>query len=267
MNTWFNGQVLSKVEVRSPTPTSKELVPMGAGPLPLIEDDEDLVPLLRQASNEELDPLVAYIVKKGGVTAQLYLTRSYREHSVSGNHKMYADDIAAEIQKFGANTFWSHAFRKGRGKKYRKILRKVARRCGVKAGSWNETAEIEENVLAAVLSKAYDRMTIEDRHEVLNTLRIHGLPGAGALVATGALQAAIQAGGDLHLTSWQSSWPTVWQMKCWGMDSRSLRTRALRNPLHCLPGRLAGRSTPCGAASLSPDLHTGLRYPAWCRSQ
>ena len=111
-------------------------------------------PLLRQASNEELEPLVRYIVEKGGVTAQIDRTRAFRQHSPSGNHQMYADDIAAEIQKFGANTFWSQAFRNGRGTKYRNILKSVAKRCGVKAGFWDETVEIEERVLVAVLSKA-----------------------------------------------------------------------------------------------------------------
>ncbi len=154
-----------------------------------------IVPLLRQASNEELGPLVEYIVGKGGVTAQLQRTQTYKQHSVNADHSKYADDIAAEIQKFGANTFWSHAFREGRGIEYRKILRDVAKRCGVKAGSGDETAEIEERVLGAVLSKAYEQMTEEQRQELLETVKIHKLPGAGGPVAAGALQTAIQAAG------------------------------------------------------------------------
>jgi uncharacterized protein YaaW (UPF0174 family) len=108
---------------------------------------------------------------------------------------MYADDIAAEIQKFGANTFWSQAFRNGRGKRYRKILKSVAKRCGAKAGLWDETAKIEERVLVAVLSKAYEGMTKEQRQEMLETLRIHKLPGTGGPVTAAALQTAIQATG------------------------------------------------------------------------
>jgi uncharacterized protein YaaW (UPF0174 family) len=174
---------------------SKELVASGTESLPLIEDDEDLVPLLRQASNEELAPLVQYIVKKGGITAQLEGTRAYKQYSPSGDHRMYADDIAAEIQKFGANTFWSQGFRNGRGKKYGKILKSVAKRCGVRAGVGDETAEIEERVLVAVLTKAYEGMTKEQRQEMLKTLRVRKLPGAGGPVTAGVLQAAIQAAG------------------------------------------------------------------------
>jgi hypothetical protein len=87
-------------------PSKNVLVPNGTRSLPLIENDEDLVPLLRQATNEELEPLVKYIIAKGGVTAQLQRTQKYRQHSASGNHRMYADDIVAEIQKFGA-CLWS----------------------------------------------------------------------------------------------------------------------------------------------------------------
>jgi uncharacterized protein YaaW (UPF0174 family) len=171
------------------------LVSAGTGPLPLIEDDEDLVPLLRQASNEELAPLVKYIVEKGSLTAQLHRTRAYKQYSGAGDHHMYADDIAAEIQKFGANTFYSHLFRDGRGKKYRKILGSVAKRCRVKAHLWHETAKVEELVLAAVLSKAYERMTDEQRKEVLESLKIHKVPGGGGPLTAAALQAAVQAAG------------------------------------------------------------------------
>jgi uncharacterized protein YaaW (UPF0174 family) len=179
----------------STTSPTDALIPTGTGPLPLIEDDHDLVPLLRQASNEELEPLVQYIVEKGGVTAQIDRTRAFRQHSPTGNHQMYADDIAAEIQKFGANTLWSQAFRNGRGTKYRNILKSVAKRCGVKAGFWDQTVEIEERVLVAVLSKAYEEMTEEQRQEMLGTLRIHKLPGAGGPATAAALQTAIQATG------------------------------------------------------------------------
>jgi uncharacterized protein YaaW (UPF0174 family) len=184
--------------VTSPAPAAlpiSALVSNGNGPLPLIEDDGDLVPLLRQASNEELGPLVEYIIGKGSVTAQLQRTQRYRQYSVSRDHSKYADDIAAEIQKFGANTFWTNTIRKGRGIKYRKIVREVAKRCGVKAGLWDETAEIEERVLAAVLSRAYEEMTNEQRRELLDTLKIQRLPGVGGPVAAGALQAAIRAAG------------------------------------------------------------------------
>jgi hypothetical protein len=96
-------------------PIFKEPAPAGTQQLPLIEDDKDLVPLLRQASNDELDPLVKYIIENGGTTTQLSRTQRYRLYSASGDHRKYADDIAAEIQRFGANTFRTAVVRNGRG--------------------------------------------------------------------------------------------------------------------------------------------------------
>ena len=81
------------------------------------------------------------------------------------------------------------------GKKYRSILKKVAKRCGAKAGWCDKTTEIEERVLIAVLGKAYDKMTESERRELLETLQINELPGAGGPVVAGTLQAAIQAAG------------------------------------------------------------------------
>jgi uncharacterized protein YaaW (UPF0174 family) len=176
-----------------PIPISKELAPTGTQRLPLIEDDEDLVPLLRQASNDELGPLVKYIIEKGGVTARLGRTERYRQYSASGDHSKYADDIAAEIQRFGANTVWTAAVREGRGIKYRKILGRMAKRYGVKARLWDETVAIEERVLLAVLSKSNGRMTEEQRQELLATLKIQRLPGVGGPAVAGELQAAFAA--------------------------------------------------------------------------
>jgi uncharacterized protein YaaW (UPF0174 family) len=174
-------------------PISKEPAPAGTQRLPLIEDDEDLVPLLRQASNDELDPLVKCIIEKGGVTAQLGRTQRYRLYSASGDHRKYADHIAAEIQRFGANTVRTAAVREGRGIKYRKILAHMAKRCGVKARRWDETVAIEERVLLAVLSKSYEGMTEEQRQELLATLKINRLPGVGGPDIAGALQVAFAA--------------------------------------------------------------------------
>jgi uncharacterized protein YaaW (UPF0174 family) len=176
-----------------PIPISKEPAPAVTQQLPLIEDDKDLVPLLREASNDELDPLVKYIIENGGTTTQLSRTQRYRLYSASGDHSKYADDIAAEIQRFGANTVPTATVRNGRGIKYRKILGQMAKRCGVKARFCDETAAIEERVLLEVLSKSYERMTEEQRQKLLATLKIQRLPGIGGPDVAGDLQAALAA--------------------------------------------------------------------------
>lgn len=137
------------------TPYHSTVIAWGTGSLSLIAGDQDLVPLLRQASNEELAPLVEYIVKKGGITAQLRHTRNYKLNFPKGNPRAYADNIAAEIQNFGGNSIFTHVFRKGCGKKYRKVLKEVAKRCGVSAGLWASTAEVEDSRAMRAWSKAW----------------------------------------------------------------------------------------------------------------
>ena len=107
------------------------LVLKGTGPLPLIEDDP-LVELLGKATNEELAPLVEILCTKGGVMCQLARTASYRNNQP--NHQAYVRDIAAEIQKFGANTLKTQLVRGGKGVPYDQIVRDVAGRVGVKSG-------------------------------------------------------------------------------------------------------------------------------------
>jgi uncharacterized protein YaaW (UPF0174 family) len=179
--------------VSPPISISEELASTRTERLAFIEDDEDLVPLLRQASNDELDPLVKYIIEKGGTSARLSRTQRYRLYSANDDHSKYADDIAAEIQRFGANTVRTAVVPNSRGINYRKILGQMAKRCGVKARFWDETAAIEERVLLAVLSKSYEGMTEEQRQKLLATLKIQRLPGVGGPDVAGALQAAFAA--------------------------------------------------------------------------
>lgn len=183
----------SVVPAPATLPPPDALAPTGTGPLPLIEDDADLVPLLRAATADELAPLVDYILQKGRLTAQLPHTAAFRQNFP--NHTAYADDISAEIQKFGANTLTTHLLRDGRGLPYRAILEKVARRVGVKAKPAEPVSDIEERILAAVLSQAWDQMSPEQRHELLTTLHIHDVPGLRAPLTAAALQAAIHSAG------------------------------------------------------------------------
>ena len=89
---------------------SKELVASGTEPLPLIEDDEDLLPLLRQASNEELDPLVKYIVDSdvvSGKGADRILRVPERDHQEMCGIALYAAQRAGPIVAGGRAVVWN----------------------------------------------------------------------------------------------------------------------------------------------------------------
>jgi uncharacterized protein YaaW (UPF0174 family) len=175
--------------------SARDLVQTGTGPLPLIGDDMDLVPLLQQASNEELAPLVEYILNKGGWSAELDATIVFKKHYP--NHRMYADDIAAEIQMFGANTLTSDLLRKGRGVRYREIVGDVAKRCDVRSQWGAKVEDIESGIIEAVLTRACPAMTLDECKIILSSLKVHEVPGLKGAASIGALQAAIQAGGFL----------------------------------------------------------------------
>ena len=146
--------------------------------LPLIEDDQDLVPLLRAATNEQLDPLVGYIIKKGPFfpfltskfpffTSKLDKTEAYERFRP--NHSMYVDDIAAELQRYGGNTIPNIG--RGHGVPYRVICCDVAAQLGASYPEEASVADIELHILVRVIERAWDRMDEKERAEFWKFLR------------------------------------------------------------------------------------------------
>jgi uncharacterized protein YaaW (UPF0174 family) len=162
---------------------AERLVLKGTGPLPLIADDP-LVELLGKATNEELAPLVEILCTKGGVMCQLARTASYRNNNP--NHQAYVRDIAAEIQKFGANTLKTQLLRSGKGVPYEQIVRDVAGRVGVKSAE-KSTREIEREIVTKLLMETYETMAPEQRRELLLSLKIRDRK---LLLAPGGVEAA-----------------------------------------------------------------------------
>lgn len=126
----------------------------------LRESDEDLLPLLRRCSSSELDNLVGYITGKGGVSCQLKNLEIYKENFP--NHSKYADEIAAEIQKFGGNTIFN-ILRKGKGALYSQIACDVASRLKIKTDKNADIEEIETKILLKVLELSWDKMSPEEK--------------------------------------------------------------------------------------------------------
>ncbi len=159
------------------------LVLKGTGPLPLVDDDP-LVELLGKATNEELAPLVEILCSKGGVMCQLARTAAYRNNQP--NHQAYVRDIAAEIQKFGANTLKTQLLRSGKGVPYDEIVRDVAGRVGITSGD-KSTREIEREIVTKLLLESYETMSPEQRRELLLSLKIRDRK---LLLAPGGAEAA-----------------------------------------------------------------------------
>lgn len=106
--------------------------------------DEDLE-FLAKCSNEDLEPLVEILIKdKDGKTRYTEeLTKSKKYMRYSPDHQKYWDDIAAEIQTFGANTI-ATIFRFGKGVTYKEILCDVCQDLKVNFNEKSSTSAIEK---------------------------------------------------------------------------------------------------------------------------
>lgn len=169
--------------------------------LPLREEDTDLVPLLRNADNDDLAILVEFIMKAstselGGVPNFKQLNpRAIQEPPVyEGDHGQYVDDIAAEIQKFGGNTIINF-FRSGKGVPYAEVLRDVADKLDVNYNEGADASTIEGQIQIKVLEKAYEKMTEEERKDLLDAVGADHRGGIPAMLPVMAIQAAIRLGG------------------------------------------------------------------------
>ncbi|MFP1907960.1 DUF3944 domain-containing protein [Lonsdalea quercina] len=126
-------------------------------------NDPDLN-LLGQCSNEELQLLVSILTtdpRDGDTrwTESLAGTSEYRV--LAPQHRLYWQLIAAELQRYGANTLMSLA-RLGQGVVYREILEDVCGKLDVNYNSKSATETIELSLLMKVLEKSLDQMTQED---------------------------------------------------------------------------------------------------------
>ena len=149
--------------------------------LPLREPDDDLVPLLRKASSEDLGILVECI--HGDRNEELSSVPAFQEHNpragenvYDGDHRVYADDIAAEIQRYCGNTI-SNAFRGGKGVPYIEAVRDVADHLGVNYHRNAAVDRIEREILLKVLEKAYEKMSDEEKRELLRELGVSNASG------------------------------------------------------------------------------------------
>ncbi len=161
--------------------------------IPLREPDRNLIPLLRKCNDDDLDTLVEYITEKGWLSSELCRTDVYETHSP--HHSKYADEIAAEIQKYGGNTI-ANAVRFGKGVEYKEIVCDVADRLKVNYNKERSVGFIEEQICLKILEDAWPNMSNKEKKAFLEDISSKGqnspIPKAFPL---GLLQTAIRGGG------------------------------------------------------------------------
>ncbi|MDE0038098.1 MAG: hypothetical protein OXU77_11165 [Gammaproteobacteria bacterium] len=150
--------------------------------------DEELNPVLEKASREELS--VLHDILMGKLSETLSIEDAYKAHYP--DHEKYPDLIAKEIRDFGGNSI-ANVFR-GEGPPYREIVWDVAKAIKAPFRRESPVEEIEASILATILSKAFERMSDDEKEVLLEQI---GRPDRSA-VAPGSVQvflAIFKAGG------------------------------------------------------------------------
>lgn len=155
--------------------------------------DGELHPLLRVCTDDELEPLVGYIL--GATTELLSIEASYKAHAPM--HSRYADLIGDEIRLFGGNSF-ANLFRGG-GPEYGEIVSDVCSQIKVEIASGEPIAELERKLITKIFQDAWERMGAADREAFFEELRKAGYNGRdfsmAAPIATIMAQIGVRMSG------------------------------------------------------------------------
>lgn len=126
--------------------------------------DKDINPVVEAASREDLEFLVALITKT--TTNMLDCNDVYKANTP--HHEVYADLIAKEICEFGGNSF-ANLFR-GHGPAYKEIVCDVANKLKAPHNPKNSIEAIEDSIIQTILEKALEKMTDEEKRQLLSEL-------------------------------------------------------------------------------------------------
>lgn len=151
--------------------------------------DQDLSPVLRMADNQDLEFLVNLLQKQ--LTSTLGAYEAYKKHHP--NHRMYADAIAAELCEFGGNSFANLC--RGQGPAYQSIVCDVAAQLKAPYNKKQSAEMIEDSILRVVLEKALERMSDEEKRELLKASGGTFHFSAKGAALTAAVIALFRAGG------------------------------------------------------------------------
>lgn len=117
-------------------------------------------------------------------TEELTSSKKYKMHYP--DHQQYWQEIAAEIQCFGANTF-ATIFRGGKGVLYREVLTDVCDKLKVNYHEKSSVERIELALLSKILEDALNKMTQEQLKEIASELGVNNVE----MMSKGALAAVI----------------------------------------------------------------------------
>lgn len=130
-------------------------------------EDQDLINVLKQGSNEDIAILIDIITDSGKGRISLdnevkdILVNAKTQNAFNDSHK---EIIAAEIQKFGGNSLVS-VFRGGKGVLYREIAGDVADHVSANYNNKNDISQIESAILLKIVEKSLEKMTEAEKKQ------------------------------------------------------------------------------------------------------
>ncbi|ARZ73019.1 hypothetical protein CCR98_02110 [Stenotrophomonas sp. WZN-1] len=157
--------------------------------------DADLE-FLGQLQSEDLNDLVYCLThdKDGSPRFTEELTMHERYKNFSPDHHQYWEQIAAEVQCFGANTF-ATMFRGGKGVQYKEVLMDVCDKMKVNYSKTASVEKIESNLLMKILTDALEKMTPEELRELAQSTGVKNTNGVTAETMVGVFQTVFRMGG------------------------------------------------------------------------
>ncbi|MDO4987475.1 MAG: ubiquinol-cytochrome C chaperone family protein [Synergistes sp.] len=149
--------------------------------------DPDLNPVLHNASDEDLQPLVEYIT--GKLSNYIEIDENYKRDPYKPT--AYANTIASEIRSMGGNTFANLV--RGGGVEYREIVCDVADKLKVNYNKNASVERIEGYIIQKLFADVLESLPSKEREQLLNDIA-PGVPLKKQAAAAAAI-AAFNAGG------------------------------------------------------------------------
>lgn len=157
--------------------------------------DPDLE-FLSKCTDEDLNDLVYCLThdKDGSkrLTEELTLSDAYKKHYPY--HSLYWEEIAAEIQCFGGNTF-ANMFRGGKGVLYKEVLCDVCDKMKVNYNKNSAVGRIESGLISKVLEDSLEKMSPDEIRRLATELGIKNTQNITKQVLLGSFQTIFRAGG------------------------------------------------------------------------
>lgn len=165
---------------------------MGAEPV----DDEHLSPVLRKATDDDLEPLVRYVKHRHTTT----FGRATKSSLYANPHDRLVDDIVFEVRTFGGNSLLNPL--RPNGVPYAEVVGDVASKLKVKGEKGASVEDQEIGILLKILDDSVKKMSPAEREALEEEFRKAGVKNAS--FAAGAPIAAVLAQAGVQLTGFMA---------------------------------------------------------------